>query len=425
MSGEPHPRVRLPAVVRPRALAVFVVVVLLVGSAGVVIGASMPSTAEVDEAAVQAPPQVDAAVERRSIDPPRMLQGLVDAGDTRKVAFGGVSGGVLPYVTEVGTASGSPLSNGRLLIAVADQPRIALHVGAPLYRDLHVGDQGRDVQAFETALEAVVPGDFDVDEDFTANTLAAAEELWDGLGYDLPTRPVDAVAVPPSASGATTTATTAPSAPVPAASAPAATAPPSAAPAPDAAARTQAYIDVTQIVQLPSDSVGVLSVLAVGATASADAPLATLQTSPRRVVARASVLDAEEFAVGASVTLRVNGRSDQSGVVARQGEFVASDGSAQSIAGRDVFVDLPADWADLAEKSTVMLTTVEAGEPVLAVPLAAVHDASTAPFVVSSGGSRSDPGEHVPIEVLGSGAGWVRIGEESGLVEGDRVVVGP
>ncbi|KQQ21093.1 hypothetical protein ASF48_11160 [Rathayibacter sp. Leaf299] len=418
MSDEPPSRVRLPAVVRPRALAVFAVAVLLVGAAGVALGASMRSTSVVDDEALLAPPPVDAAVERRSIDPARMLQGAVDAGDTTTVAFRDAGGeDVLPYVTEVGTAAGAALVNGGLLLAVADRPRIALHVASPLYRDLRVGDEGKDVRAFETALKAVVPGDFDVDEDFTARTLAAAEQLWQRLGYDLPTRPGEVVAPAPS-----------PSAPGPVATGAAvttATTPPATATTPAIAAAPEAYIDVAQIVQLHADAVGVLTVLDVGAIAEAGAPLATLQTSPRRVVARASVLDADEFVVGTAVTLRASGRPEQSGTVATVGGFVAADGTAQSVSGRDVRVDLPADWADLAEKSTVTLTTVEAGEPVLAVPLTAVHDASTDPYVVSSETAGFDRGERVPVQVLGSGDGWVRIDEESGLLEGDRIEVGP
>ncbi|OOB91363.1 hypothetical protein [Rathayibacter sp. VKM Ac-2630] len=417
--GRPS-RVRLPAVVRPRVLAVFAVAVLLVGTAGVALGASMRSTSDVDDAALRAPPTVEAAVEKRSIDPPRMLQGAVDAGDTTAVAFGGAGDeDVLPYVTEVGTAAGAALVNGGLLLAVADRPRIALHVASPLYRDLRVGDEGKDVQAFETALKAVAPGDFDVDEDFTARTLAAAEQLWQRLGYDLPTRAGEAVAPVPSSPAPAAVAT---GAPVAAASgAPSA----AAAAAPVATAAPEAYVDVAQIVQLHSDAVGVLTVLGVGAIAEAGTPLATLQTSPRRVVARASVLDADEFAVGTAVTLQASGRPEQSGTVAGVGGFVVADGTAQSVSGRDVRVDLPAEWADLAEKSTVVLTTVEAGEPVLAVPLTAVHDASTAPYVVASATAAFEPGEQVPVHLLGSGDGWVRIDEESGLIEGDRVEVGP
>jgi multidrug efflux pump subunit AcrA (membrane-fusion protein) len=62
---------------------------------------------------------------------------------------------------------------------------------------------------------------------------------------------------------------------------------------------------------------------------------------------------------------------------------------------------------------------------VLAVPLTAVHDASTDPYVVSSETAGFDRGERVPVQVLGSGDGWVRIDEESGLLEGDRIEVGP
>lgn len=405
-------RVRLPVIARPRVLVAFVVVVVLVGAAGVLLGASLRSADGLDEAASEAPPTVEVDVERRSISPPTLVQGVVDAGDTATVAYAGVAApAVLPYVTEVGTGAGAALENGRLLAAVAGRPLVALRVTAPLYRDLHVGDTGADVQAFETALNAAVGGDFDVDETFTALTLAAAEQLWDDLGYELPTTSVSTVplqAPAPTSSAAPQTSSSPGSSP-------------SAAPA----ATTEAYVDVTQIVQLTTDSVSVLNVLAVGATASADTPLATLQTSPRRIVARVTVLDAEAFAPGTPVVLQTDGRPELTATVARLGDFAAAEGGDQTVSGRDVFVDLPSEWSDLVERATVVLSTVAAGDAVLAVPLSAVHDASTEPFVVIGSSTRFEPREEVAVTVLGSGDGWVRIDEQSGLAEGDSVVVSP
>ncbi|QHC65957.1 hypothetical protein GSU68_04745 [Rathayibacter sp. VKM Ac-2759] len=379
--------------VRPGILLAFVVVVALVGAAGFGLGASMRTAAAVDEAAAEEPPAVEAAVERRSISPPRTIQGVVDAGDTETVGFTGISDpAVLPYVTEVGAGAGEALANGGLLLAVAGRPRIALRVSAPLYRDLRVGDVGADVESFEAALQAAVGGDFDVDETMTARTAAAAEELWASLGYDLPTRTA-------AASAETTT--------------------------PSSRAAPEPFVDVREIVQLASDTVTVASVLAVGDSATADAPLATLQTSPRRIVARATVLDAEVFPAGTPLLLRADGRPEQTGQVGRLGDFADSDGTAGSAAGRDVHVDLPAEWSDLPETSTVTMTTVAAGEPVLAVPLSAVHDASTSPFVVVAHSTRFARGDEVPVTVLGSGDGWVRIDEASGLVDGDTIVLSP
>ncbi|SMH45855.1 hypothetical protein SAMN06295885_2640 [Rathayibacter oskolensis] len=414
MTERPH--VRLPAIARPRTLLAFVAVVALVGATGYLLGASTSSTADLDAVAAQAPPAVDAAVELRSITPARSIQGTVAAGDTVTVPFTGITApAVLPFVTEVGAGAGAALTNGGLLIAVAGQPRIALRTSSPLYRDLRVGDVGADVESFEAALKAAVGGEFDVDDTVTALTLEAAEELWDGLGYDLPSEEGEATAA--SSTGTSGTASTSTVTP---AAAPGSPAVPAATPA-----EPEPYVDVTQIVQLPSDSVTVLSILAPGDTATADAPLATLQTSPRRIVARATVVDAEAFSPEAPLVLRTDGRSEQSARVGRLGDFVDSDGTAQSAPGRDVLVDLPADWSDLAESSTVTITTVEAGAPVLAVPLAAVQDASAAPFVVVVRAAEFARDEEVAITVLASGDGWVQIDEASGLVEGDSIAVSP
>ncbi|PPI24313.1 hypothetical protein [Rathayibacter sp. AY1B5] len=399
-----HGSVRLPAVARPRALAAFLVTVLLVGAVGVGVGASLRSSDDLDTAAEQPPPPVEVEVERRSIVPPRTVQGVVDPGDTRTVPFAGVSApAVLPYVTEVGTPQGGTLASGGLLLAVAGRPLLGLRVAAPLYRDLHVGDSGADAEAFEEALSTLSDADFAVDGAVTEATVAAADELWRERGYRLPTESVAS----PEGGSSDPRATPAPTA----------TAPP--------AALTRPFVDVTQIVQLESDSVSVLSALAVGATATTAEPLAVLQTSPRRIVARATVLDAEALQAGTPVVLHADGRPERSGTVARQGDFVAADGTAGSAAGRDLFLDLPADWADLGDRASVVVAAATAGDPVLAVPLTAVHQASTAPFVVIGRSSRYTRGEEVPVTVLGVGDGWARLDESTGPAAGDTLVVTP
>ncbi|PPF16180.1 MULTISPECIES: hypothetical protein [unclassified Rathayibacter] len=402
--ADQHGSVRLPAVARPRALVAFLVSVLLVGAVGVGVGASLRSADDLDAAAEQPPPPVEVEVERRSIEPPRTVQGVVDPGDIRTVPFAGISApAVLPYVTEVGTPQGGVLASGGLLLAVAGRPLLGLRVTAPLYRDLHVGDSGPDAEAFEVALSALSDADFAVDGTVTEATVAAADALWRERGYRLPTETVASPAGGSSDPGATSTP----------------------GPTPPPTAVTRPFVDVTQIVQLESDSVTVLSAPAVGATASSEEPLAVLQTSPRRITARATVIDAEALQAGTPVVLHADGRPERSGAVVRQGDFVAADSTAGSASGRDLFLDLPEDWADLGDKASVVVSAARAGDPVLAVPLTAVHRASTAPFVVVGRSSRYRTGEEVPVTVLGVGDGWAHLDESTGPAEGDTVVVTP
>lgn len=407
-------RIRLPAIARPKTLIVCGLVVALVGATGFFVGIAVPSSAGLEEAATAPPPHVSAAVEMRSVTPPKMTQGTVSAGDVETVGFSGLNGsGVLPYVTQVAATDGSPVANGQLLLAVAGQPRIALRVSAPLYRHLHVGDTGTDVTAFEAALSAAGGEDFDVDDELTANTVAAAETLWESLGYELPTE----AAVP-----------------TPVASAPPADAQqpqPSSAPSPAATASSppsaieQPYIDVTQIVQLSTDTTTVVSISGVGDLASTEKPLATLSTSPRRIAARVTVLDEQAFTVGAPVNLRISGQADQQAAVSALGDFVVSDGSATSISGRDIYIDLPAAWVEVADETTVVVSTPDGGAAVLAVPLTAVRDAATDPYVVVEAATGFDGGERVPVTVIASSDGWAQIGDDAGLAEGDTVEVSP
>lgn len=397
---------RLPRIARPRALVGFIALVAVIGGSGFIAGkTATPSSVGSDAIASAAPPKVTAEVDRRVLDTPAQVQGTVQTGDLLTVPFSGLAGdGVLPVVTQVGVTAGGVVENGSLLIAVAGQPRIALRVTAPLYRHLHVGDVGDDVLGFETALAAAGGAGFDVDESFTANTLEAADDLWSDLGYRLPT---EVSAVP---------ASTMTSAPVPT---------PSAPPDPLSSVVPERFVDVTQVVQLPTDTVSVASIAAVGETVGSDRPLVVLQTSANRIGIRVAVLDEDAFAVGSAVTLRAAGMPDQTATIAHLGDFTPADGTSGAVAGRDAHIDVPAEWSTVKNGEKVIVTQASIGVEVLAVPLSAVHDASGKPYVVVDHATGLETGAHVSVSLGTVGDGWVEIPPDVGLAPGDVIEVTP
>lgn len=396
-------RVLLPRVARYRLALAFGLIVALVGAGGFLAGSLLPrsqAAAGLDETA---PASVTANVESRVVQERRVVQGAVAPGTRTEVTYT-QSGdeGLIPYVTTAGPTPGQPIHSGSLLLAIADTPFVALHVESPLYRSFRVGDTGEDVRAFETALASLVSGDYDVDDTFTENTMLAAEALWERLGFNLPTEEI----APPAAAGTSTPqpTPTAPSAPV-----------------------FHSYVDVRQIVQLSSSSATVISTSEVGDLAGTEEPVAVLAGSSSHIAARVSIIDEAAFAVGTQVSVSTPGRVDAMATVVELGDFEVEPGEEENStgAGRDAVISIPEGWDDLAEGTIVQTSPVDNAEPVLAVPLTAIRDAATSPYVIVQESQIHEPESRVDVTVLATGDGWAEVDPASGLTVGDSIRLTP
>lgn len=397
-------RVALPRVARARSAIVFAIVVVLVGAGGLIAGLVIPRSPAASGLDSSDPTIVTAQVESRVVATRVVVQGSVVAGKNIDVTpVAGAQPDVLPYVTEVGGQAGQSTSNGALLLAVAGRPQVVLHVATPLYRPLHVGDEGKDVLAFETALSTLIDGDYDVDEKFTENSLLAAGELWDQLGYDLP---VEDVAATAPVSSATPTS--------------------SAQPVPQMLSTKRAFVDVREIVQIPSETALVVSIAKQGDLAG-EASLAQLTAGPSFVRMRLSLVQELDFPVGTSVSLAAPNKSDATSSVNFWGEFEVptADGTANDGAGRDALLPVPPEWGPLPEGTLVQVSPTKNQESVLALPLTAIREAGTSPHVIIESSPSFAQGTRVDVEVVATGDGWAQIGVAAGLVVGDSVRITP
>ncbi|PPF41862.1 hypothetical protein C5B85_18245 [Pseudoclavibacter sp. AY1F1] len=288
---------------------------------------------------------------------------------------------------------------------MAGRPRLVLALDYPLYRSLRVGDSGADVRAFESALAEQIGGDFDVDDEFTENTMAAASALWERSGYALPTEEAETTVPVP--------------APIPTASA---------SPAPQAVPIRVSYVDVHEILQVPIGETKVMSIADLGELATPDEPLAVLASGVSAVELRVSLLHEAAFSVGTKVDLRAEGREVVQSTVVSLGEFdIPNEGDeAQGEgAGRDAVVEIPASWESVEKGLVVQISPSSSAEPVLALPLTSIRDASTDPFVILQDSGLGRPGDRLSVDVLSTGDGWVEIDPKCGLVVGDTVRIAP
>lgn len=406
---EQEGRVTLPRVARSRLAIVFALAVALVGAGGFVAGSLIPRSQASQAFDDATPATVIAPVETRVVTERVSVQAQVSPGAKTEVVISDTTTtNEIPYVTQAGPSAGEEIASGALLVAVAGRPQIALQVMSPLYRDLTVGDEGSDVFAFESALAQTIGGDFDVDTTFTANTMDAADSLWDRLGYELPTaaqsqQPLDATA----AATPLPTASAAPVGPV-----------------------TAPYVDVHEIVQLSGPTANVVANAKLGDLAKADAPVATIVGPNAHIGGRVTVVNESLLTVGAEVMLTAPGVADEIGTVQMLGDFELptegdEDETAATTAGRDFDVTLPESWKSLPAGTPVQVSPTSEGTPVLAVPLVAIRGAATDPHVIVEESQSFPPGATVAVKVLDTGDGWVQINEDAGLVGGDRLRLAP
>lgn len=165
-----------------------------------------PSTG--DGAAAPPTGPVTAAVELRRVGSSVITRG--DAAFSDPVELVVRTAVELPVVTRAPKQRGGTVNAGDVALEVAGRPVIALTGSLPAYRDLAVGDVGPDVTQLEQALAGIGLDPGEVDDELTASTAAAVDDLYERLGYaspaatagtpDAPT-PDDEAAQPDAAGG--------------------------------------------------------------------------------------------------------------------------------------------------------------------------------------------------------------------------------
>ncbi|NQX10192.1 hypothetical protein HQQ80_00955 [Microbacteriaceae bacterium VKM Ac-2855] len=294
-----------------------------------------------------------------------------------------------------------------MLAIISGRPVIALSMAVPLYRDLRLGEEGDDVSAFQRAL---ADAGLDVEDTGIVDwqTQQGIRELYDRVDADAP--------------GGDGTST---------------------------------YVDIQELVFLPSVTASVSEIAEVGTTlgettmvsgptsdpstsstsaptAAAAAPvsgsstgetLATLQIAPNRITAHATVLDADAFPVGQMVTVSAAAGASSRSTVTAVGPF--SNGGNDG-AGYDLTIDLgDAPAGTLSIGASVQVTTTTDSTEGPAVPLVAIRQSGGKTFVQPSPTAGSTPPPMVEVVILRQADGWAAIEPGDALPVGTSVRVSP
>jgi peptidoglycan hydrolase-like protein with peptidoglycan-binding domain len=83
-------------------------------------------------------------------------------------------------------AVGSTITEGKALLEITGRPVIGLAGVLPMYRTLSPGSKGPDVLQLEQTLDRLGYDPGTVDDEYTLDTSAAVEKLYDNAGYDAP-----------------------------------------------------------------------------------------------------------------------------------------------------------------------------------------------------------------------------------------------
>ncbi|MFJ2822915.1 peptidoglycan-binding protein [Streptomyces toxytricini] len=173
---------------RRRMLAWVVAGAVLLTGAGVALGASIRSPAQV--AADAAPPPASVLsdrVERRVLTSSVVVRGTVAAEQVLTVSPGAAAaagGGGKPVVTRVAKQPGAAVQAGEVLVEVSGRPVFALAGALPVYRDLKPGATGKDVGQLQAGLRALGHSTGkDPSGTYGPGTKAAVTNLYTALGY--------------------------------------------------------------------------------------------------------------------------------------------------------------------------------------------------------------------------------------------------
>lgn len=413
MGGEENPEpLRLRRLRFPLRVVGFVVVVLALVTGSFIAGAHLaaPQAEDSDNANRHIP--VTAAVERRVVTEETRMVAQYRAGTTVPITVTeasvvaaaptptstsehpGTSAGPSPstppqaeatVVSAVTQPPQSTVTYGSLLGEVSGRPVFAAPSSFPLYRDLTVGAQGGDVRALQRLLADRGYTGFRVDGTLGVSTIAAAGRFYRAAGYALPAVSTGATGIP-----------------------------------------------WREFSHLPRPSMTVVAAAAAGAVLGSDTPLLTLKDQDDRIVAVATVDQADRLRVGEDMSISVGGDAPATGKILSIGTFHEEDKGRA--AGKDITLGVPDSLRSaIVGAATLQVATVNTATPTLAIPLVGVHQDSRGAYVLIPGTAPKDNSHadaaaqdrRVDVTISGQGGGWVALKDNADLPEGTEILVTP
>lgn len=309
------------------------------------------------------------------------------------------SAGARNVVTSVGAEPGEDLNSGEALAFISGRPLIGLNLTIPMYRNLTVGDEGPDVKSLQNALREIGLYSGAADGKFGAGTASAIRRLYQHNDAHV-LEVAETVETTPNEDD-----------------------PETASPAVNAPARTtnNVSLPMTEIVDIPSRNVAVLSIAAEGAVLETGAELAVLRAGAPTVTARVAVADGTQFPVGGPVSITVQGMSAPlTGTVASVSAFQAATDDG-SLPGYDAVFTFDVQPEGLVPSMIASVSPAGATVSVsgLAVPVTAVRDDNEGRYVLVGGEKR-----RVNVTLGLEDSGYVQLLPPTTLVEGDLVLIG-
>ncbi|MEF3323335.1 hypothetical protein PV375_06565 [Gulosibacter sp. GYB002] len=297
-------------------------------------------------------------------------------------------------VTESPLSSSDRIGSATFIGAIANTPVFAFSGELAMYRDLAANDTGEDVRLLQLAF---ISAGFDIEANGWVDwaTLDAAAQLFDRVGFSLPTREITAPStVEPESDGDAETQREQP-------------------------AQREPYIPAMAFVAIPGDSALVISAAGVGDVISAEHPLATVTVGERSIVARVDSSTAAEVDVADAFTAIVAQQQVDVQLV-RIGDF--DSGADGQIPGHDLYFSVDAEKIEsVPGGTTVTLERVVSGDAELVVPLGAIRSDAEGTYVLRKTEKAGDP-ERVSVKILETGGGWAAIGDTK-LREGESVLL--
>lgn len=362
---------------------------LVSGGLGFLVGQA--SVTPLEAALVASPPEIKkiaVPVERgRLVDSFALPAELVEGGFQTSVSLMSVA--PHPVVTARHARVGDELENGQVLIEIADRPIFAFHGPRPAFRDLFVGDAGKDVAQLQTSLTAIGLYDGDIDGFLGPRTAAAIRALYSVQGF---ARPLQSGQTPVVAEAGSES--------------------------PSGQVSPSLVLPYEEYVFVPPGSTVASALPAEGETMTA-ATLQLLQRGQRVVAVRLTGAVAPLFASAIRYEVRVVGSQD---LVGAQPSPPGTDPSATAD-GRSsdqALLTVAADFAS-TDRLEVVVTIAESGPGALLVPSAALSVKGNESFVHKAVGSTDE--ELIEVRLGVAFGGLVELVDPGTLEVGDLVLV--